>query len=102
EPRGEEPLFLRRPDETPEERAASRVAAVQLAVALLVCVIAGIALHGDVWDFALGTVDVLPFALLAFLAYLSQRRLWALFLAFIWQAFVVFLCAVSVLGLRLS
>src|SRR5438105_3348873 len=40
EPRGEEPLFLRRPDETPEERAASRVAAVQLAVALLVCVIA--------------------------------------------------------------
>src|SRR5207247_3292452 len=38
--------------------------------------------------------------ILALLAYLSQRRLWALVLTFIWQAFVVLASSVVVLGLH--
>jgi membrane protease YdiL (CAAX protease family) len=62
---------------------------VIVAVLLLAGAIGGAVLRGSLGDFMVAGVEVVPFAILAFLAYLGVRQTWAQVLAFIWLLMVL-------------
>jgi uncharacterized protein len=57
---------------------------------LATCIVAGTLVGGAIADFMLAGVQVMPFAVLAFLAYLALYHTWARLVSIIWLGIVLF------------
>jgi membrane protease YdiL (CAAX protease family) len=84
----------------PEGRRTGSLGVAGLGIALLAIVlllVAGLIVGGEASSFAQASLESLPFAPLAILAYLGIERRWARYAAFAWLAFLV--SAFALLGL---
>lgn len=80
--------------------------ALVIGVLILIGALGGMIFGGRLGQFMLAGMETLPFAILAFLAYLGVRRVWANVLAYLWLALLLLglvgLSLLSMLGVLLA